>query len=331
MEKLKEKYAFFRLPLLPQVFFVAFLVMGFSVCRILAYSWDTRADYSFGYIAPLFILFVLYDRKDKIFCYYNSPAKAESSSKIKNFLTNGFFGAMFACSFAMYLLFMLLFSITQNWGICGTAATFCFCFLSFSFAYFASAQNSAGQKKPLGERLAFLSLFVFPCFSLLVAAPMFSVIETKISLFLLSKVAAVTTTVMDALGYIVRLNGNVLSFPNGQVGVADACSGIRSLTACLFAGTFLAAVFLKKTWKKVFLVLSSMMLAFFNNILRALFLSVYAYENGPDSIAGFVHDAAGYFVLGMTVLGLWIIVKILEINPIPKEFRDQAAKKDGEK
>ena len=59
--------------------------MGFSVCRILAYSWDTRADYSFGYIAPLFILFVLYDRKDKIFGYYNSPAKAEGSSKIKNF------------------------------------------------------------------------------------------------------------------------------------------------------------------------------------------------------------------------------------------------------
>ncbi|MFR6034836.1 MAG: archaeosortase/exosortase family protein [Bacilli bacterium] len=32
---------------------------------------------------------------------------------------------------------------------------------------------------------------------------------------------------MDFLGYIVTLRGNVIEFPSGSVGVADACSGIK--------------------------------------------------------------------------------------------------------
>ena len=56
-------------------------------------------------------------------------------------------------------------------------------------------------------------------------------------------------TVFSLLGYPLIQEGNVLVLPLGQVGVADACSGIRSLTGCLFAGSFLAAVFLDKFWK----------------------------------------------------------------------------------
>lgn len=329
LDNLKQKYEFFRIPQFAQIAFAVFLIMGFSVCRLLSHSWDTRVDYSFGYIAPLFILYVLFDRKEKIFAYFNSQSLPIAENKVYKFLVQSFFGSMFICGLAVYAMFMLLFAMTQNWGICGTTATFGFCFLSFSLAYLSSATNSKGEKKSIKDRLGFTSLFVFPCFALLVAAPMFSVIETKISLFLLSKVALITKDLMDSLGYIVELRGNVLVFPNGQVGVADACSGIRSLTACLFAGTFLAAVFLPTFWKKVCLVLASMMLAFFNNILRALFLSLYAYENGPESISGFVHDAAGYFVLGMTIIGLLILIPIFQLNPVPKEFRVNQESKNG--
>ena len=107
----------------------------------------------------------------------------------------------------------------------------------------------------------------------------------------------IVVAIMDSLGFIVELKGNTISFPTGTVGVADACSGIRSLTACLFAGSFLAAAMLDKLWKKIALVGVSMFFAFLFNLVRALFLSFWAYENGSDSISGFVHDAAGYFDL----------------------------------
>jgi len=124
----------------------------------------------------------------------------------------------------------------------------------------------------------------------------------------------VVAFVFDLLGLPIEQQGNVLVLPNGRVGVEDACSGIRSLTGCLFAGSFLAAVFLEKAWKKIALVVAAMVLAFFTNLLRSLFLTAWAYRYGPRAIEGAVHDAAGYAVLGLTVAGLLCLLPILNLS-----------------
>ena len=122
---------------------------------------------------------------------------------------------------------------------------------------------------------------------------------------------------MDSAGFMVELRGNSIFFPDGAGGVADACSGSRSLTACLFSGSFLAAVFLDKMWKKVALVAMSMVLAFINNIIRALFLSVWAYK-------------FGYAVLALTVVGLLILIPRFSLNPIPKELRGESGDSESD-
>jgi len=106
----------------------------------------------------------------------------------------------------------------------------------------------------------------------------------------------------------------VLVLPKGSVGVADACSGIRSLTACLFAGSFLGATFFDVFWKKAVLVAASMGFAFVMNLVRGLFLTGWAYAYGPDAINGTVHDAAGYAVLGLTCAGLLALVPVLNFK-----------------
>jgi exosortase/archaeosortase family protein len=98
------------------------------------------------------------------------------------------------------------------------------------------------------------------------------------------------------------------------VGVADACSGIRSLTGCLFAGSFLAATFLNRLWKKVALVAASLVLAFLTNLGRSLFLTAWAYNYGPEAIEGTVHDVAGYAVLGLTLVGLLCLLPLFNLN-----------------
>jgi exosortase len=102
--------------------------------------------------------------------------------------------------------------------------------------------------------------------------------------------------------------------PKGEVGVAEACSGIRSLTGSIFAGSFLAAVFLDHLWKKIGLVASAMFLAFFTNILRSLFLTSWAYAYGSAAIEGSVHDITGYAVLGVTVLGLLALIPLFNFR-----------------
>lgn len=323
----ENKNGFAALPLQVKLSAVSLLLMGAAVCSILWEVWNTRQDYSFGFLAPVFVLYVLFDRKEKIFGFFSAPRQAVSDedgkSGIWSVLFNVFFGLMFACSILVFTAFAGLFYLTQNRGVPAFTMTFAYSFIFFSSAYFASARDSNGIRPALRERLKFTMLFVFPSFIWIVAAPLFQIVESRISLFLLSIVADITYSVMDTLGYIVQLRGNVIEFPNGSVGVADACSGIRSLTACIFAGSFLAAVMFDKTWKKIALVVLSMALAFFFNLCRAMFLSFWAYENGSESISGTMHDAAGYIILGCTVVGLLAISSLLNLNPVPKEFRDE--------
>jgi exosortase len=163
-------------------------------------------------------------------------------------------------------------------------------------------------------RFRVASLFIFPVLVWLISAPLVSAIESQISLFLLRKVVTVVAFVFDMLGYPLEQQGNVLMLPKGPVGVADACSGIRSLTACLFAGSFLGAAFFAETWKKVTLVGAAMFFAFVMNLGRSLFLTGWAYAYGPDAINGTVHDAAGYAVLGLTCVGLLVLVPLLNLK-----------------
>jgi exosortase len=154
-------------------------------------------------------------------------------------------------------------------------------------------------------RVRLVSLFVFPIGVWLVSAPMVSAIETQLSLFLLRKVVTVVAFVyVEVLGLPIEQQGNVLAMPGGTVGVAEACSGIRSLMASLFAGSFLAAVYLERFWQKVAVVACSLAMVFLANIARSLGLTALAYYKGPRAIEGAAHDIAGYAVLGLTFAGL---------------------------
>jgi exosortase/archaeosortase family protein len=76
----------------------------------------------------------------------------------------------------------------------------------------------------------------------------------------------------------------------------------------------LSAVFLVKLWKKITLVGAAMGLAFLTNLGRSLFLTAWAYRNGPSAIEGTVHDVAGYAVLGLTVVGLLCLLPLLNLK-----------------
>ena len=166
---------------------------------------------------------------------------------------------------------------------------------------------------------------MFPALIWLVSAPLVSVLETKVRVFLLTQVTVIVFSVMDFLGFAIERQGNVLVLPKGVVGVEEACSGIRSLTACIFAGSFLAAVYLKKTWKKVVLVLMAMIFAFITNLFRSGFLTLWAYFYGAEAIndhwvlpiigdIGSVHDVMGFAVLGLTSIGLILLLPILNFS-----------------
>ena len=294
------------------------------------YWWKIRDEYAFGFIVPLFVGYILFERWPLIASGLGGAGKgadlippSNGIRLLEHFLqaiatlmvTGGlltfFLGVAYRAMEGQNL-------ITSNLLAFGYANIV----LGVAFLYFD--RRSSGEKIPLGERWQLAMLLLFPALIWMLSVPMFGAIDKLVRTFLMNKVAVVVYHTFDLLGYAVVREGSILKLPLGDVGVEDACSGIRSLTACLFAGSFLGAVYFNEFWKKAFLVGTAMLFAFINNIFRSIFLTGWAYAKGPTGLDGHVvlfgidmgnvHDFTGWVVLGITVVCLLMLVKLFSIR-----------------
>ena len=294
------------------------------------YWWNNRDDYSFGFLVPLFALYVLYERRSQIIGYLTRyhEESVEDSQESKNFLTqaiNIFFIGVFTSGAILFFLGALIRIATTPQNPASLAIAMGFSMILLATAFIFSEETLDGGKLSIRERFSFMMLFLFPALIWLVSAPLVSVLETKVRVFLLTQVTIIVFSLMDFLGFAIERQGNVLVLPKGVVGVEEACSGIRSLTACIFAGSFLAAVYLKQFWKKALLVLTAMLFAVITNLFRSAFLTLWAYFYGSEAIndhwvlpligdIGSVHDVMGFAVLGLTSVGLIMLLPIMNFS-----------------
>ncbi len=318
----------------------ACLMIGFALYTVWdqLFWWGNREDYSFGYLVPIFAAYVLYERWPIIRSYlFNSGAPGaplpvsggrDRTVQILEWIAV----AAFTSSLLLFGLGALLRAATGPQNPASLAIASSLSGLVLSGVFIFSKETVDGQPMPLKHRLALVALFLFPALIWLLSAPLVSVAETKIRVFLLTKVTIIVFNLFDFLGYELERQGNVLILPKGHVGVEEACSGIRSLTACLFAGSFLAAVFLDRFWKKVLLVGAAMFFAVLTNLLRSMFLTLWAYHNGSQAIdehcvlpiigdIGTVHDVTGMAILIVTCIGLISLLPI--INFKLKDFDEE--------
>lgn len=336
---------------MPMPFAAAFLVAvafwGFVIWDQ-SHWWSVKEDYGFGWLVPAFVAYVIHDRWSKITAasaHCASPEGARATGAAGALLSLLGWGAFVGGALVFFVgsFYRAGAGASYPGTLAITVGTISLLFALFFFnAPEAATPAGASPVKPPAAkgifddaRVKLVSLFVFPVLVWLVSAPMVSVVENNLSLFLLKKVTAVVFFVFDLLGLPIEQQGNILILPPvvegkaNQVGVAEACSGIRSLTACLFAGSFLASVFLDKLWKKIALVAASMMFAVFTNLLRGIFLTSWAYNYGSEAIEGFVHDAAGYAVLGITVVGLLCLLPIFNLKITFSDDDDEPADDGG--
>lgn len=274
--------------------------------------WRLKEDYSFGWLVPLFVVYVLHDRWGRL----RACAQAAEPSPLPAFGQHLLTAAAMAglglglAVFAMGALYRAGSGATQP-GSAAMAAGFAV--LLPALTWLSMPAGGVVLPKTAGirdARLHAVGLVLFPALVWLISAPLVSAVENAISLYLLRKVVAVVFFVFDSAGYSLMREGSVLLLPKGQVGVAEACSGIRSLTGCLFAGSFLAAMYLDRIWQKILLVGVAMGFAFLTNLARSLFLTGWAYAYGSEAIEGTLHDATGYAVLGLTSIGLFFILPL---------------------
>lgn len=109
----------------------------------------------------------------------------------------------------------------------------------------------------------------------------------------------------------VMLSGNVIRIPGQELFVAEACSGLRSLTALLSLGVLLGALFLDKWPSRVVLVALTIPVAILINGVRIFVTGFLVLFVSPEMGEGFMHTSEGMVMFGgafmLTGLLTWVL------------------------
>jgi exosortase len=147
---------------------------------------------------------------------------------------------------------------------------------------------------------------------LLLVAPLPGRIHNAVTLPLQGFATRAAAFTLEVLGYWVVREGNVLHVnEHTQAAVAEACNGLRMLTAFVFVSAVLAFLVKRAGWQKGIVVLSSIPVAILANSVR-LIVTVVVFDSVNSELADkFFHDFAGLAMMPLAILlvmaELWLL------------------------
>lgn len=160
---------------------------------------------------------------------------------------------------------------------------------------------------------------IFPCAYLIFCIP-FNFLDSVTHPLRLFATQA-SAVLLNGLGIGVEASGARLHSltPGGfDLDVADACSGIRSLTAITALTAIYANLTQRSPWKQWFIFFLSIPLAIIGNIVRVFTTGIVAEVFGDDTAMYLYHDFSG-FIIFMVVFVLLISAGSALENPWLKE------------
>lgn len=109
----------------------------------------------------------------------------------------------------------------------------------------------------------------------------------------------------------VMLTGNVIRIPGQELFVAEACSGLRSLTALLSLSVLLGAMFLQKWPTRVLLILLAIPIAVIINGVRIFLTGFLVLFISPEMGEGFMHTSEGMVMFGAAFVATGMVTWLL--------------------
>ncbi len=153
--------------------------------------------------------------------------------------------------------------------------------------------------------LAFLFLMV----------PLPGRIHTMISAPLQDQATTGAVFLLEVLGVTVDRTGHIIVLNDvTELAVAEACSGLRMLTAFVVVASVLAGVVDRPMWQRVAVVVSSVPIAIVCNIIRLVVTAFLFMWFDSDLAETFFHDFAGLTMMPLAVVmmmgELWVLSRL---------------------
>ncbi len=270
---------------------VAILWAYWTTLAEAAERWAHDPQYSHGYLVPGFALLLLWLRRDRV-----------TSDFRPNWLGLGVLGGALALRLTgTYFHLSWLDPISLLPALAGI------CLLFGGLRCLAWAWPA----------IAFLFFMIPLPYSLSIAAagPL-QRLATEASTFLL-----------QALGRPAVAEGNVILLNEIELGVVEACSGLRMLVVFFALSTAVAILIKKPLWERLLICASAVPIALVTNILRVTVTGVLHDTVGKEIADAVFHDLAGWlmmpFALGLLALEMKFLKHLLiEVPPAKPTLAD---------
>jgi exosortase len=135
---------------------------------------------------------------------------------------------------------------------------------------------------------------------LMITPPAFVFERVTLSLQLLA--SRLGAACLEALGYSVLREGNILEMVGIKLSVEEACSGIRSLVAILFMCVLYNYFFVEKKSMRIWILAFSIPIAILGNAVRIVATGVAGQYNHAW-VSGATHEAFGYVSVVVAAIG----------------------------
>ena len=119
---------------------------------------------------------------------------------------------------------------------------------------------------------------------------------------------------LEMVGYEVVREGNVINIGDASVAVAEACNGLRMVTAFFVIGGLVVLLIRRTWWEKLIVLVSSLPIALLCNTMRLAITAVFFTVLEGDYWETIFHDFGGYAMMPLAlaaVIGeLWLLTKL---------------------
>ena len=163
------------------------------------------------------------------------------------------------------------------------------------------------------RRLVWVLLFLF------LMVPLPGRVHNMISSPLQTQATTGAVFFLEIFGASVHRAGNVITVNGTEVAVAEACSGLRMLTAFVVVAATLAYLVNRPRWQKGVLLVSSVPIAIACNLVRLVITAALFGAGYSKAAETFFHDFAGLMMMPLAVFilagELWLMKRLV----IPEE------------
>ncbi len=263
----------------PGMIFIAFLWSYWPGLVDLWDLWSTSDEYSSGLLVPFLAVYVLWSRRDEI-------ARCEIRPSVL-----GIFAFLFA-QFVRFFGLYFMFSSLERLSIALTIASLVV--LLYGLRFF--------------RKMATILLFL--CLML----PLPNQVQTTVAQPLQSWATASAVFCLEMVGYDVIREGNIIHIGQSTVAVAEACNGLRMVTAFFVTSGLVVLLVKRAWWEKLFVLISSLPIALLCNTVRlavtAVFFTILEGEQWEKAF----HDFGGYAMMPLALAAivgeLWLLKKL---------------------